>query len=73
MSSVSTGTVMAPRSTASSPVQSFETGFGRVSCDPQAVRLGELFVTDDGVEVEVIGLEPLAFAEAPEEDEDWGE
>ena len=49
------------------------TGFGSVSCVPASVRLGELFVTDDGVEVEVVRLEPLTFAEAPEEDEDWGE
>ncbi|HET8985303.1 MAG TPA: hypothetical protein VFN03_06050 [Trueperaceae bacterium] len=64
---------MAPRSATTSVVETFETGFGRVSCDPGTVRLGELFVTDDGVEVEVVGLEPIAFAEAPEEDEDWGE
>lgn len=50
-----------------------ETPFGGVSCDPSDVRLGELFVTEDGVEVEVVGLAPLAFAPAPEEDEDWGE
>lgn len=37
------------------------------------VRLGELFVTDDGVEIEVTGLTPIRFEIAPEEDEDWGE
>ena len=52
---------------------SVATDYGTVTCTPGSVRLGELFVTDDGVEVEVVRLEPLTFAEAPEEDEDWGE
>lgn len=72
MSSHATGTTMAA-SQVTAGVQTFETGFGRVAVDPGTVRLGELFVTDDGAEVEVVGLEPLRFAEAPEEDEDWGE
>jgi lysine biosynthesis protein LysW len=72
MSNVSTGATMVPES-ASSRAQTFETGYGRVACDPSTVRLGELFVTDDGVEVEIVGLEPITFAQAPEEDEDWGE
>jgi len=53
--------------------ESVATDFGSVTCEPGNLRLGELFVTDDGVEVEVVRLEPLTFAEAPEEDEDWGE
>lgn len=47
-----------------------EWGNVRVSDD---VRLGELFVTEDGEEVEVVGLNPVRFEIAPEEDEDWGE
>lgn len=35
--------------------------------------LGELVVTNDGVELEVTGLEPYRFEVAPQEDEDWGE
>lgn len=72
MNNVSLGATTAPQSRPSR-VQAFATGYGRVMCDASSVRLGELFVTDEGVEVEVVGLEPLAFAEAPEEDEDWGE
>ena len=72
MSSLDRGITMESRSQQAG-VQTFETGLGRVAVDPSSVRLGELFVTDDGAEVEVIGLEPLRFARAPEEDEDWGE
>lgn len=54
-------------------VRTIDTDFGRVAVDPSTVRLGELFVTEDGAEVEVVGLQPLVFVEAPEEDEDWGE
>ena len=50
-----------------------ETPFGTVEADPAALELGEILVTDDGVEVEVVGLDPLTFEEAPMEDEDWGE
>ncbi|MBW7916190.1 MAG: lysine biosynthesis protein LysW [Trueperaceae bacterium] len=35
--------------------------------------LGELLVTDEGAELEVVGLDPLRFELAPEEAEDWGE
>jgi alpha-aminoadipate carrier protein LysW len=38
-----------------------------------ALELGELVVTDEGVELEVVGVEPLRFEPAPEEEEDWGE
>ena len=55
------------------PLEAVETAYGTVMCAPTDVRLGELFVTDEGVEVEVVGFAPLTFAEAPEEDEDWGE
>ena len=54
-------------------MQTIETPFGSLEADPAALELGELLVTDDGVEVEVVNLDPLTFEEAPEEDEDWGE
>lgn len=53
--------------------QPVETPYGRLDLDPTALELGELVVTDDGVELEVTGLDPLRFEPAPEEDEDWGE
>ena len=38
------------------------------------VMLGELFTCGDcGTELEVTSLSPLAVAEAPEVQEDWGE
>lgn len=46
-------------------------GFADVSED--SLELGEIVVTDEGVELEVIQLEPLTFELAPEEAEDWGE
>ena len=49
------------------------TPWGRVSVGDEPFELGELLVTDDGVEIEVIRLDPLEFQEAPMEDEDWGE
>jgi len=49
------------------------TPHGRVDVDPQALELGELIVSDDGVELEVVSLDPLRFEPAPMEDEDWGE
>ncbi|MEX2536775.1 MAG: lysine biosynthesis protein LysW [Trueperaceae bacterium] len=53
--------------------QQFETPYGSLDIQPNALELGELVVTDEGVELEVVGLEPLRFEPAPEEDEDWGE
>ena len=53
--------------------QEVETGFGIVDVNVDALELGEILVTDDGVEVEVVSLDPLKFEEAPMEDEDWGE
>lgn len=49
------------------------TPHGNVTVNPTSLMLGELLVTDEGAELEVIGLEPLRFELAPEEDEDWGE
>ncbi|MGI5917821.1 MAG: lysine biosynthesis protein LysW [Anaerolineae bacterium] len=38
------------------------------------VMLGEIIDCPDcGVELEVVGLDPLDVALAPEEEEDWGE
>jgi alpha-aminoadipate carrier protein LysW len=53
--------------------QQIETPYGTLDLDPAALELGELVVTDEGVELEVVGLAPLRFEPAPEEDEDWGE
>jgi lysine biosynthesis protein LysW len=53
--------------------QQIETPFGLVEADPDDLRLGELVVTDDGTELEVVQLAPLRFEPAPEEAEDWGE
>ena len=40
----------------------------------QDTVLGELrSCTDCGSELEVTGLEPFTLAEAPQEEEDWGE
>jgi lysine biosynthesis protein LysW len=49
------------------------TPHGTVDVDPDSLELGELVVSDDGVELEVVGLDPLRFEPAPMEDEDWGE
>lgn len=54
-------------------VETFQTEYGRVQLNPGDVMLGELVVTDEGAELEVVGLEPLRFELAPEEEEDWGE
>lgn len=54
-------------------LQTIDTPYGRLDLDPTGLRLGELLVTDEGAELEVVGLDPLRFELAPEEDEDWGE
>ena len=37
-------------------------------------ELGEILVCDDcGAELEILSLEPLSLALAPQESEDWGE
>lgn len=53
--------------------QQLDTDYGRIEANLGALMLGELLVTDEGVELEVVGLEPLRFEVAPEEAEDWGE
>lgn len=53
--------------------QAIETPYGEVVVNPEALELGELVVSDDGTELEVVSLDPLRFEPAPEEDEDWGE
>lgn len=50
-----------------------ETPYGSVEVDPAQLELGELLVSDEGVELEVVALNPLRLEPAPEEDEDWGE
>ncbi len=38
------------------------------------VEVGEILICSDcGVELEVVGLEPLRLDKAPEVEEDWGE
>ncbi len=54
-------------------MQTVSTPYGRLDLDPTALQLGELVVSDDGVELEVVSLNPLQFEIAPEEAEDWGE
>lgn len=54
-------------------MQSIDTPHGRLRLDPADLMLGELVVTDEGAELEVVSLEPLRFEPAPEEAEDWGE
>lgn len=54
-------------------MESIETPFGAVEVDIASLELGELVVTDEGEELEVVGLDPLRFELAPEEEEDWGE
>jgi len=50
-----------------------DTAYGVVQEDVESLELGELVVTDDGVELEVVSVDPLRFEVAPEEAEDWGE
>ena len=41
---------------------------------PEDVEVGEILACDDcGVELEVMGTDPIALELAPEEEEDWGE
>ncbi|MAZ53804.1 MAG: lysine biosynthesis protein LysW [Trueperaceae bacterium] len=54
-------------------METIETPYGPVEIDLASVELGELVVTDEGEELEVVNLEPLRFELAPKEDEDWGE
>jgi lysine biosynthesis protein LysW len=50
-----------------------DTDWGRLEIGNTPLELGELLITDEGVELEVTGLDPLRLIEAPHEDEDWGE
>lgn len=50
-----------------------ETPYGTVDVNEDELELGELVITDEGAELEVVGLNPLKLELAPEEDEDWGE
>jgi lysine biosynthesis protein LysW len=54
-------------------MQLIDTPQGRLTLDPSSLMLGEILVTDEGAELEVVGLEPLRLEPAPEEAEDWGE
>ena len=54
-------------------LETIETPYGSVDIDTETVELGELLVSDDGTELEVVGIDPLRLEPAPEEDEDWGE
>lgn len=54
-------------------LETIETPYGNVEADTDALELGEILVSDDGTELEVVGLDPLRLEPAPEEDEDWGE
>ena len=49
------------------------TPYGTVHADPTSLELGELLVSDDGVELEVVAVDPVRFEPAPQEAEDWGE
>lgn len=49
------------------------TDYGNVMLTGSEPLLGELFVTDEGVEIEVVALDPLRFELAPPVEEDWGE
>ncbi|ADI14513.1 lysine biosynthesis protein LysW [Truepera radiovictrix] len=54
-------------------LQTIDTPYGTVEADPDTLELGEILVSDDGTELEVVSLDPLRLEPAPEEDEDWGE
>lgn len=53
----------------------YETGFGLIEVNnPKSLELGELVVTDSGVELEVVATGSIPqFEVAPKEVEDWGE
>lgn len=57
----------------SMPMQTIDTPYGRIEIEPERLELGELLVTDEGAELEVVALDPLRLEPAPEEEEDWGE
>jgi len=49
------------------------TPYGSIDADESDFITGELVVTLDGIEVEVVSLVPFTVQVAPEEVEDWGE
>ena len=51
----------------------WETPFGFILIEQGTLELGEIFISDEGAEVEVTSLFPLNFELVPEEAEDWGE
>jgi len=53
--------------------ESIATPYGSVRVNLGSLMLGELLVSDEGAELEVVGLDPLELVLAPEEEEDWGE
>lgn len=55
------------------PNATIHTPHGRVDVDVEQLELGELIISDEGVELEVVALDPLRLEPAPIEDEDWGE
>lgn len=55
------------------PQTTISTPHGRVDVDVVQLELGELIISDEGVELEVVALDPLRLEPAPMEDEDWGE
>jgi alpha-aminoadipate/glutamate carrier protein LysW len=55
------------------PNATINTPHGRVDVDVEQLELGELIISDEGVELEVVALDPLRLEPAPMEDEDWGE
>ena len=70
---VSDRTVATATAEEAMPNQVITTPYGRVEVDPATLELGELVVSDEGSELEVVGLDPLRFELAPDEGEDWGE
>ena len=53
--------------------ENIDTQYGSVRVNLASLMLGELLVSDEGAELEVVGLNPLELVLAPEEEEDWGE
>ena len=46
-------------------LETIETPYGSVDVDTETVELGELLVSDDGTELEVVGVDPLRLEPAP--------
>jgi len=54
-------------------VNMIPTFYGFVEANEESLEVGELVVTDEGVELEVVSTNPLRFDIAEVELEDWGE